>query len=421
MPCIVVIGGGHAAAHLCSELVAQASQASKDRPDSDWRLTVVSEEAHPPYHRPPLSKNFLREPAAGLQPLLGEAFYREHEISLRLRTRAERIDRARQQIVVRSLDAGAASEYLPYDVLVLATGARARRLPLAWDQGLPVRGVHLLRSAEDALELAGALRQARSLAVLGAGFIGLEVAATAAALGLQVIVVESAARVLARAVSPALSEHLLEVHTRSSIDFRLCAQVRGLQQRDGRFSGLTLTEGHVSADLLLVGVGAEPETALALECGLDCENGVAVDEGLATNDPRIFAIGDCASFPSPVGGGRMRLESVQNTQAQARLLGQRLLGHCGATVYEPTPSFWSDQGQTRLQIAGLWQPDSESVRRAGTRSGSFSLLHYVGERLLAVESVNAPAEHMMARRWLARGYSPSKDRAADGLLALGVL
>lgn len=418
MPSIVVIGGGHAAAQLCSELAAQAAEV---RSGPAWKLTVISQEAHAPYHRPPLSKSFLREPAAGLQSLFGDAFYPEHDITLRLQTRAEQIDRARHQVVLRSLSAGAPSECLPYDVLVLATGARARRLPQAWGQGGSLQGVHLLRSADDALGLAHALKQARSLAVLGAGFIGLEVAATAAALGLQVTVVESAARLLARAVSPALSEHLRGVHAQSSIDLRLGAQVCDLQQRDGRFTGLALADGNVSADLLLAGIGAEPDTSLARDCGLECENGIAVDAGLATNDPCIFAIGDCAAFPDPVNGGRMRLESVQNAQAQARLLGQRLLGHGAAPAYVPTPSFWSDQGQTRLQIAGLWRPDGESVRRVGSKPGSFSLLHYVGERLLAVESVNAPADHMAARRWLARGHSPLKHHAVNAELALGAL
>lgn len=417
MSSIVVIGGGHAAAQLCSELVAQAAEAQSD---SAWKLTIISQEAHAPYHRPPLSKSFLREPAAGLQSLLGEAFYPEHGITLRLQTRAEQIDRARQRVMVRSLSAGAPSECLPYDVLVLATGARARRLPPAWGQDASPQGVHLLRSADDALGLARGLKQARSLAVLGAGFIGLEAAATAATLGLQVTVLESAARLLARAVSPALSEHLREVHAQSSIDLRLGTQVRGLRQRDGRFTGLALVDGSVSADLLLAGIGAEPDTSLARDCGLDCENGIAVDEGLATTDPCIFAIGDCAAFPDPVNGGRMRLESVQNAQAQARLLSHRLLGR-GAPAYVPAPSFWSDQGQTRLQIAGLWRPGGECVRRIGNKPGSFSLLHYAGERLLAVESVNAPGDHMAARRWLARGHSPLKHHAVNSELALGAL
>lgn len=418
MPSIVIVGGGHAAAQFCSEFAAQRAAAP---PNPPWTLTVLSQEAHAPYQRPPLSKQRLREADAALQPLLGTAFFEEQGIALRLRTRVTQIDRVHQQVLLQSAADGAPAERLPYDHLVLATGARARCLPQYLADGAGIAGVHVLRTADDAARLAAALPRARSLAVLGAGFIGLEVAATAASLGLQVSVVDPASRLLARAVSPALSAHLYEAH-RPRIDFRLGERVLALRQHEGRFTGLQLSRDAVAAELLLVGIGAEPEVALAREAGLACDNGIAVDAGLGTTDPRIFAMGDCAAFPDPGGGARMRLESVQNAQAQARLLAQRLLGGSMAGAYVPAPSFWSEQGAVRLQIAGLWQPlAAEPVRRVGAHPGSFSLLHYAGPRLLAVESVNAPGDHMAARRWLAKGHSPQQHLAADAAVPLTAL
>jgi len=184
-----------------------------------------------------------------------------------------------------------------------------------------------------------------------------------------------------------------------------------------------LADDTLAADLLPTSIGSEPETALASACGLDCDNGIAVDAGLATQDGRIFAIGDCAAFPHPAGVGRMRLESVHNAQAQAEVLARRLLEEEEgvAHAYAVAPWFWSDQGDTRLQIAGLWRPGSDAVRREGGRPGSFSLFHYDHERLQAVESVNAPADHMAARRWLARGHSPARRCVLDPALSLKAL
>ena len=418
MPSVVVVGGGHAAAQFCSELVSQAGTRWRH---GGWTITVVTQEEHRPYHRPPLSKRFLQEPEGRMQPLLGHEFYEAHGIDVRLQTRAEGVDRIRQRIAIRPLSPGGVSQWLDYDCLVLATGARARGLPGDWGaSAASLGGIHALRTLADARRLAAALKQVRSLAVLGGGFIGLEVAATAASLGLRVTVVEAGARLLGRAVSPEMSEHLHEVHVRSSVDVRLGARVAALLQHDGRFAGLALANGTLAADLLLTGIGSEPETALASDCGLDCDNGIAVDAGLATQDPRIFAIGDCAAFPHPAGVGRMRLESVQNAQAQAEVLARRLLQEeeGSAPAYVAAPWFWSDQGDTRLQIAGLWRPGSEAVRREGARPGSFSLFHYDNERLHAVESVNAPADHMAARRWLARGHSPPRRCVHDAALSL---
>lgn len=415
MPSVIVVGGGHAAAQFCSALVAQSGTRWRAQ---DWRITLVTQEAHPPYHRPPLSKQFLRAPQGGPQPLLGAAFYAEHGMALRLRTRALAIDRVRQRLGVAPVQPGAPTQWLAYDHLVLATGACARGLPQAWGQGVDtLPGVHVLRTLADAQGLAQALRPAGTLAVLGGGFIGLEVAATAAALGWRVHVLEAAPRLLARAVSPAMSEHLHAVHRSRAVALRLGVAVGGLLAHEGRFAGLTLADGALAADRLLVGIGSEPQTALAHDCGLACDNGIAVDAGMGTQDPHISAIGDCAAFPHPAGQGSMRLESVQNAQAHAELLARRLL-QADTPVPAFAPWFWSEQGDTRLQIAGLWQADAQTVRREGSRAGSFSLLHYAGARLQAVESVNAPADHMAARRWLARGHSPPPVRAGDAAVAL---
>ncbi|MBT9594652.1 MAG: FAD-dependent oxidoreductase [Vitreoscilla sp.] len=390
---IVIIGGGHAGAQLCGALVSAGLGA---------RVHLVCDEAELPYQRPPLSKAFLKNPQEQLQLHRAEAWYADAGITLHRGDAAVSIDRLAQRVQLRS---GAT---LLYGQLVLATGATARRLP-----SLPpsLANVAVLRSAADALRLREQLGAAPRITVLGGGFIGLEIAASAQALGKAVTVLESAPRLLSRSVSPELAEHVLATHRASGIDIRLGVAVSEFEHAGDRLTALSVAGQCISVDLLVMGIGAAPEMRLAQAAGLDCDNGVVVDEGLRTSDPLILAIGDCASFPTHGSGRRLRLESVQNANDQARTAAATLMGR--HEPYRAVPWFWSEQGSLRLQMAGLIPADGTRHRRAGAAPASFSILHYLGEQLVCVESVNAPLDHMAARKLLEAGKSPAPPLACD--------
>jgi 3-phenylpropionate/trans-cinnamate dioxygenase ferredoxin reductase subunit len=405
-PTLVIVGAGLGASQLCASLAEGRAKLPADAPPApDWRVIVIGEEAHLPYHRPPLSKALLKDPAATVQALRGEAFYEQGGVELRLGWRAIGIDRTTHQLTLQPAQGGPFTT-LAYDHLVIATGAAARRLPDV-PAGLP--GVHVLRDADHALNLRSALNATRHLAVIGGGFIGLEAAATARALGKTVTVLEAAPRLLPRAVSPALSARLLGLHREAGLDIRLDAVLKGVRIDAGRFAGLELEGDVVPADTLLVGIGAVPNTRLAEAAGLPCENGIRVDSHLLSADPAISAIGDCCNFPA--GGERRRLESVQNAQDQAKVVAARLLGQ--PEPYTAMPWFWSDQGTARLQMTGLWRPGLDTVERPGKAPGAASWLHFDGDRLVAVESLNAPADQIAARKLMQAGRSPARAAAAD--------
>lgn len=409
MSTLVIVGGGHAAAQLCGAL----AEARKQGLFND-RIVLVSEEAHLPYHRPPLSKQLIKSPQAALPELKPLTFYQDAGIELRLQTQALAIDPAARTVALRNPDGEDTT--LAYDRLVLATGARARRLPGMVDTP---PGVHVLRTFDDATQVRDAIAAAGHLMVLGGGFIGLEVAATARALGKQVTVIEAAPRLLGRAVSPALSEHVLGVHRQSGMTVHLGQAPEGLVlDASGRFAGVTLAGEPLSADLLLLGIGATPDTMLAQTARLALDTtvgGIRVDGQLRTSDPHIHAIGDCCACPGPDGRAQ-RLESIQNANDQGKTLAAVLLGQ--DVHHAAVPSFWSDQGEVRLQMAGLWRADLEPVRRPGAKDGSFSWLHYAGDTLVAVESVNAPMDHLAAKKWLQAGHSPARAAAADPAVPL---
>ena len=398
---IVIVGGGHSAAALCSGLVAAGRGA---------QVHLVCEEAELPYQRPPLSKSFLKGPLEALQPLRSEAWYAEAGITLHRADPGVAIDRQRRVLRLRS------KRELGYAGLVLATGARARSLPQFAATIAGLSNVAMLRGAADAARLRGQLHAAQHLTVLGGGFIGLEIAATARALGKRVTVLESAPRLLQRSVSGELAMHVLQTHRASGIDLRLGVAAGEFVIEGGRLASLTVEGKSEAVELLVLAIGAAPEQALALAAGLECDNGVIVDACQRSSDPSILAIGDCASFPLHGSGRRTRLESVQNANDQARTALATLLGR--DEPYRALPWFWSEQGGMRLQMAGLMPLDGVRHRRAGPSPGSFSILHYVGEQLLCVESVNAPLDHMAARKLLEAAVSPALALACDPAVPL---
>lgn len=389
----VIIGAGQAG------LQAASSLRERGYPGA---ITVVGDEIDLPYQRPPLSKDFLADgPDPDPLPLRAERFFEKTDVDLRRGARAVSIDRPGAVVV---LDTG---ERLGYSTLVLATGAANRRLEVP---GSDLSGVHDLRTLTDAQVLRGELGDARSVAVVGAGFIGLEFAAAARKRGLSVMVLEVGNRPLARALSPAMADHIAEAHRGMGTDLRLA---EGLQSFRGEHGALTTVVGasgrEYPADLVLVGIGVRPRDELAHAAGLDVDNGIVVDHCLRTNDPSIFAVGDCAVFPTP--DGPRRLESVQNATDQGRHVALAILGV--TAPYDEVPWFWSNQGSLRLQIAGISSPADDTVLSGDVEAGMFSVLCFRADRLVAVESLGKPADHMAARRLLAAGESPTQAEASE--------
>ena len=395
---IVIVGGGHAGAQLCSALVEAGL---------GGRVDLVCEEPELPYQRPPLSKAFLKRADEPLQPHRGEAWYRDAGITVHRPDAVMSIDRRARSVRLRS------GAVLAYRRLVLATGTRARRLPHL-REGLC--NVASLRTAADAQRVRQQLQQASSVTVLGGGFIGLEIAATARVLGKKVQVFEAAPRLLARSVSPALAEHVLQTHRAAGIDLRLGVAVGGFEVEADRLKSLHVEGREEPVELMVMGVGAVAEHALASDAGLHCENGIVVDACMRTSDPAVLAIGDCAMFPEHRSGRSLRLESVQNANDQARTAAATLAGR--EEPYAALPWFWSEQGSMRLQMAGLMPADGVPHRRPGATPASFSILHYQGGALVCVESVNAPMDHMAARKLLEARNSPAPALACDPAIAL---
>lgn len=392
-PGIVILGAGQAGLQ-CAASLREGGY--------DGAIMLLGAETHPPYQRPPLSKAVLlgTQDSAAVT-LRDAAWFTDQRIGLRLGVRATAIDRAGLSLAT---SAGAVA----YERLVLATGARARGLALP---GADLQGVHQLRGLDDALALREALAAVASVVVIGGGFIGLEVAAVAARLGKRVCVLEAGDRLMARAVSPAISAAFLALHRNAGTEVRLAARLTAIEGED-RVAAVRLADGtRIEAGLVLLGVGSVPATELAEAAGLPCPNGVLVDAHMSTADANVLAIGDVALHPNPHAGGLVRLESVQGAVDQAKCAALTLLGR--PVPYAALPWFWSDQFDAKLQIAGLALAHDQAVLRGAPESGRFSVFLYTKGRLVAVESVNRPAEHMLARRLLSTGRSLPPVNAAD--------
>jgi 3-phenylpropionate/trans-cinnamate dioxygenase ferredoxin reductase subunit len=394
----VVVGGGHAAAQFC---------ASMTELDPGAALTLVSDENHLPYQRPPLSKSFLKEESAGSALLRAASFYADRNVTLRLAQKVVALNREAQSL---TLDSG---EELPYGQLVLATGTRPRMAPLFAGN---YANVHTLRTVDDAQRLRAGLHAAQKVLVIGGGFIGLEIAATAAQLGKQVTVLEAAPRLLGRSASPLISAYVLERQRANGVNVLLGDMPERPEIVDGLMRGVHAGGVFIGADIVIVGIGAVPNQELAQAAGLVCDNGIVVDACMRTSDPAIFAIGDCTAFPSATLHRRIRLESVQNAVDQARCAALAVAGR--PEPYTALPWFWSDQGATRIQIAGLWAPEHRQVLRGDPDSGRFSVLHYAGDQLSSVESINSPADHIAARKLIAAARPVPPEQAADASVPL---
>src|SRR5712672_1732638 len=390
---VLIAGAGHAGFQLAASL----RQHGYSEP-----IRLINDEAHLPYQRPPLSKAYLKG-AGGADSLMfrPDKFYRDQNIEL-IADRAASIDRGARRLLLAS------GSSLDYGHLVLATGARNRLLDIP---NANLEDVRYLRTLDESEALRLRIASARRVVVIGAGFIGLEFAATARAKGLEVDVVELGARVMARAVTAEISDFFQSRHTAAGIRIHLGVQATGIESDDAHVTGVSLSDGrHVPADLVVVGVGVLPNVELADEAGLPVAAGIIVNEQLLTSDPDISAIGDCALFASPRFGGSLRLESVQNATDHARCVAARLTGK--ADVYDGLPWFWSDQGPDKLQIAGLTTGYDRVVVRGDRAQAAFSAFCYRGEQLVGIESVNRAGDHMFGRRLLPNG-SITPEQAAD--------
>jgi 3-phenylpropionate/trans-cinnamate dioxygenase ferredoxin reductase subunit len=382
---VVVIGAGHAGVQAATSLRAGGYLGA---------VTMLRAEPHFPYQRPPLSKEVLDEevnPATlsyslSLRP---HDFFTDQRITV-LRGQAIEIDRLRQRVEITG------GRRLEYDHLVLATGASPRRITIP---GVALAGVHELRTMSDALELRSALDRATRVVVLGGGFIGLEVASAARKRGLDVSVLEQGERVLGRAVSPPVSAAVAAHHRAEGVRLLLGDQADRVVGHNGRAVGvLTAAGALLPADLVVLGVGSIAEDGLARQAGLATDDGVLVDEWLLTSDPRISAIGDCASVWDPATGTSRRLESIQNATDQGSYVAARVLGDVAR--YHALPSFWSNQGALKLQMVRRAPGHDRLVVREG--DAGFSVLCLQDGLLSGVESVNDSATHMAARRLLSR-------------------
>jgi 3-phenylpropionate/trans-cinnamate dioxygenase ferredoxin reductase component len=391
---VVIAGAGHAGFQMAMSL----------RQDGfAERILLVNDEGHLPYQRPPLSKAYLKG-TGGPESLSfrPEKFFHDQKIEL-VAGRGTAIDRAARKLKLAS---GAS---LDYGHLVLATGARNRLLDLP---NAALEDVRYLRTLDESQALRERMANHHHVVVIGAGFIGLEFAATARAKGLEVDVVELGVRVMARAVTAEISEYFQIRHTAAGIRIHLGVQVTSIESDGKKVTGVSLSDGrHIPADLIVVGVGVLPNVELAAEAGLPVASGIIVNDRLLTSDPDISAIGDCALYASRRFSGSLRLESVQNATDHARCVAARLTGK--DEVYDGLPWFWSDQGPDKLQMAGLTTGYDRVVVRGDREQGQFSAFCYKGNQLLGIESVNRAGDHMFGRRLLGAGRSITPEQAGD--------
>ena len=386
---VVIVGAGHAGFSLANALADAGF---------DGRIVLVNREDHLPYQRPPLSKKYMsdgRHEDLFFQP---KEFFENGNVVL-VPDSVGAIDRNSQVVLTKS------GERIPYDALVLATGTSAIRISLPDDDG----DVAYLDNLDAAISLRRRLSEARRIAVIGAGFIGMEFAAGAISKSISVSIVDNASRPMERSVSQSTSMYFRDELAKAGVAFHFRNSAISLCKRNGKIESVGLQDGgEMPADLVLSGVGTKPNVELALQAGLFCSNGVVVNEFLATSDPNIFAIGDCAAFPAVDGKSHSRITSVQNASDQGRYLAHRLLGREG-NPYRKIPWFWSDQGPNKLQIAGLSGDANSFVTRRSDIAGKFSIFGYREGQLVSVESINRPGDHALARKILEQGISPDPE------------
>lgn len=397
----VIVGASHASVQAVDTL---------RREGHAGRIVLVGDEPHLPYNRPPLSKKFLSGELERERLLLrSPQFYEQHSVETRLGVRVTAIDRGAQRLRLGDGDE------LTYDKLLLCVGSRPRLLEVP---GYDLAGIHYLRTIADVEAIRAELPTARRLVVVGAGYIGLEAAASARHLGLEVTVVEMADRPMNRVVAPELSDFYTRRHEREGVRIHCNTSVTAFLGQ-ARVAAVACGDRQFPADLVIVGVGILPDVSLAAAAGIRCENGVWVDEHCRTSDPNVYAAGDCTNHPSVRYGRRVRLESVDNAVEQAKTASANMCGK--AAIHAHVPWFWSDQYDVKLQIAGLSSGYDQAVVRGDPGSGSFALYYLAQGELLAVDAVNSPRDFMTGKKWIGERRHLDAAQLADTTLDLKTL
>ena len=391
---VVIAGAGHAAGQLVASLKQQKF---------DGQIVLIGDEAYLPYQRPPLSKKFLSgDLAAERLYVKPPAFYDDPQIELRLETVITKIDRDSKTLRTESGDD------ISYDKLILALGSRVRRLTI---DGADLAGVHYLRSIDDVDGIRAEMQNRKNAVIVGAGYIGLEVAAVTRQLGLDVTVIEMADRVMSRVVSPEISDFYQIEHTNQGVRLRLSTGIQAMHG-EGRIDAVETEDGElIPADFVVVGVGILPNTELAIEAGLRVDDGIVVDDRCQTSDPSIYAVGDCTRHPNAIYDRQLRLESVHNALEQAKTAVINICG--GQSHYSQVPWFWSDQYDLKLQIAGLSTDYDDVIIRGNPADRSFACLYLRDGRLIATDAVNSPKEFVHSKALIAGRKQLDRDRLAD--------
>ncbi len=395
----IIIGAGHAGGELAIALRNEGWEG---------RILLLGEEAHLPYHRPPLSKAYLagsvEKSSLSIRPQMA---YDKANVEFIGSVRVSRIDRANQRLEL------ADGSQLAYDKLAIATGGRPRPLSVP-NAAVAERcaNLHYLRTLDDVEQIRAQLAPGKRLAIVGGGYIGLEVAASAIAQGLQVTVLEALPRVLQRVTAAELSAYYERKHREAGVDIRTGVQVADLEVTGDTVTAVLCADGsRLEADLVVVGIGLLANTELAAEAGLQVDNGILVDEHAQTSDPHIYAAGDCTNHPNALLGRRLRLESVPNALEQSRVAAANMAGK--AKTYASVPWFWSDQYELKLKMVGLAEGFERLVLRGDPATDSFSAFYLKGDKVLAADTVNRPQDFIAAKRLVAEGIAVTAEQLAD--------
>ena len=390
----IIVGAGHGAGQAVSSLRSGGFEG---------RIVLIGEEPYIPYQRPPLSKKFLAgEMAVDRLYFKPEKFYHDRDVELKLNTRVTQIDRAAKTVTT------SAGDTFAYNKLLLMTGTRVRKLKVP---GADLPGVCYLRNIEDVDQMRDAFKPGAKLAVIGGGYIGMEVAAVANKMGLQVTVIEALERIMSRGIGEEVSNFFQDMHREEGVTILTNKGVSGFEG-ETHISQVVCADGtKVDADIAVVGIGVLPNQELAEEAGLKCDNGIVVDEFCRTEDPDIFAGGDCTNHPNPLLNRTLRLESVHNAVEQGKTAAASMLGESKA--YAQVPWFWSDQYDVKLQIAGMPDGYDNHVVRGDPSKRKFAVFYLKDSKIICVFAINAMAEYMQGRKLIERAAIVSSDRLAD--------
>ncbi len=391
---IVVIGSGQAAIQTVMSL---------KRNEFTGSIKVIGEEDHLPYQRPPLSKDFLLEEYKPERvSLKKKEFYEENGVDLILGKRAESIDTILKEITLSD------ENKIRYNQLIIATGSRVRKLNVP---GSDKKGIYYLRDLDDAKALKQRLKKNKKMVIVGAGYIGLEVASVAASLGVEVTVIEMANRVMNRTVDPMISSYYQKLHESHGVKIHLDNGLKAFEGGDSVNAVLCSDGLMLEADLVVIGAGVLPNQEIAIEAGLECNNGIMVNEFGETSTAHVYACGDCTNHPNKGLNTRLRLESVHNAMEQSKTVANTIMGN--KEPYDQVPWFWSDQYDHKLQLVGISGDHDEVVMRGLESEQKFLLFYLKNSELIAVNAINSSKEFLICRKLVANKVKISSDVIKD--------